>query len=180
MLQPETVNLPEIYVKADTSNWEYHYEVFSRYFLGNNRAASGCQIRNPKTLVVYHDQLRNVFYAHAREAIQIENEYLGYQLTYEMKSFVYDVGQQTINYLGIPRFSKLSEDKKSDGIATGFVYILVLRAIFFAYFMLIPMAHLISGLKYFTESQTRDFCRKSSLLNRSMNTKRKYSAEIHP
>ncbi len=109
----EILNLPAIYVRADTSDWEFHFQIFSRQFLGVNRAADACTILNPKALVFYYDELRSVFYAHAREPIQIENKYTGYELTYEMKSFVYDVGGRTINYLGIPRFEKLEqEDKK--------------------------------------------------------------------
>ena len=110
-LRPSVVNLPSIYIRADTTGWPAHFELFREQFLGTDKAAKKCTILNPKSLLFYFDKLRNKLYAHAREPLIIRNEYLGYELTYEMKSFEFDIYAGTINYLGIPRFAEM-EDKK--------------------------------------------------------------------
>lgn len=111
-LTPEAVSLPEIYVRADTSDRDKHMNIFEQQFLGANPAAGECRIVNSQTLAFYFDPKDRTFYAHAREPLQVRNEYLGYLLTYDMSSFTYNVDARRINYLGVSRYEELQDDRK--------------------------------------------------------------------
>jgi hypothetical protein len=109
-LEPEVINLPEIFVKADNSHWESEFSVFQRHFLGTHAAARDNEIQNPKTLVFYYDSPEKTLYAHARNPIVVKNDHLGYLHTFEMKSFTLNMEEGKLIYYGIPRFENLEPD----------------------------------------------------------------------
>lgn len=112
-LVAEVISLPEIYVTADTSNWKQNYRVFRDHFLGTTRASTKAGIINKKKLAFYFDQQDRTLYAHAREPMVIKNEWLGYQITYDMVSFELQYKKGKLAYYGVPRFSYLEPKNKA-------------------------------------------------------------------
>lgn len=112
-LVPEVVSLPEVFVTADTSNWKQNFQSFSNYFLGTTPASKKAQIVNKKALAFYDDRGQRILFAHAREPLVIRNEWLGYEVTYDMISFQMDYGKGKLAYYGVPRFSYLKPKNKA-------------------------------------------------------------------
>ncbi|MEM9859017.1 MAG: carboxypeptidase-like regulatory domain-containing protein [Bacteroidota bacterium] len=112
-LIPEVVNLPEVFVTADTSNWKRNFQSFRSYFLGTTPASEKAQILNKKTLAFYDDYSQRTLYAHAREPLVIKNEWLGYEITYDMISFQMEYKMGRLAYYGVPRFSYLASKNKA-------------------------------------------------------------------
>lgn len=111
-LIPDVRQLPEIFVNADTSDWEDNYQVFFRHFIGSTKASRSCQIKNKKALNFYFDRGERTLYGHARAPLIIINDYLGYKITYELISFKLEYKQSKLEYFGIPRFEFLSPKGK--------------------------------------------------------------------
>jgi len=111
-LKEKLVELPELFVLADTSNWEDNFQIFRKNFIGLTEASGSCEIKNRKSLVFYFDPNSKVLYAHAREPLVIENKWLGYQIIYDLQSFNVNLKEGRLAYYGVPRFSSLSTDKK--------------------------------------------------------------------
>ncbi len=107
-LMPDVRQLPEIYVNADTSDWNDNYSIFFEHFVGSTKASKSCEIKNKKSLNFYFDPQERVLYGHARAPLIIINDYLGYQITYELISFKLEYRSRKLEYYGIPRFGFLS------------------------------------------------------------------------
>ncbi|MEM1407228.1 MAG: carboxypeptidase-like regulatory domain-containing protein [Bacteroidota bacterium] len=114
-LVPEVVNLPEVFITADTSNWKRNFQSFRNYFLGTTPASTKTQIINKKALTFYDDYNQRTLYAHAREPLVIGNDWLGYEITYDMISFQMEYRAGKLAYYGVPRFSYLKPKNKSKG-----------------------------------------------------------------
>ena len=112
-LVPEVVNLPEVFITADTSNWKRNFQSFRNYFLGTTPASTKAQITNKKALAFYDDNNQRTLYAHAREPLVIRNDWLGYEITYDMISFQMEYRDGKLAYYGVPRFSYLKPKNKS-------------------------------------------------------------------
>ncbi|MEM6522249.1 MAG: carboxypeptidase-like regulatory domain-containing protein [Bacteroidota bacterium] len=106
-LTPEVMSLPEVFVMADTSNWKRDFQDFRSYFLGTTPASSKTEILNKKKLAFYNDNGQQTLYAHAREPLVIKNDWLGYEVTYDMISFQMEYRKGKLAYYGVPRFSFL-------------------------------------------------------------------------
>ncbi len=112
-LTVEVVSLPEVFVTADTSNWQDDFQVFKANFLGTTPASDMCSILNARALYFYYDRDENILFAHAREPLEIINDWLGYRITYDMQSFQLDFRSGRLAFYGVPRFSYLKSKNKS-------------------------------------------------------------------
>jgi len=112
-LKPAEVRLREVEVKADTTGWARNFLTFKKYFIGETKNAKSCTILNPKAIHLYFDKTTNVLVAHAREAIQMENRALGFQLSYYLIQFEVDFTTGRILVFGIPAFQNLTPANKN-------------------------------------------------------------------
>ncbi|MBS1919991.1 MAG: carboxypeptidase-like regulatory domain-containing protein [Bacteroidetes bacterium] len=69
--------------------WEKYGAFFVAHFIGATPNAAQCTIRNPEVLRFYFYKKSNKLKVLADSTIQIENKALGYNLHYELDSFVY-------------------------------------------------------------------------------------------
>ena len=109
----EVVNLPGVFVTADTANWQNNFLVFKKYFLGTAPGSEMCSIQNPRALCFYFDEGEKILYAHAREPLKIRNNWLGYSLVYDMQAFKIDFNNGQLAFYGVPRFSYIKPKNKS-------------------------------------------------------------------
>lgn len=109
----EPLNLPEIFIIADTTKWNKYFQVFCNYFLGTTPGSKECKIMNYKTLNFYYDDVRNTLYAHTREPIKVINNWLGYEIDYDMRSFQMNFDEGRLLCEGVPRFSSLEPKNKT-------------------------------------------------------------------
>jgi hypothetical protein len=113
-LKEEAVQLQEVYVRADTSNWKANFKEFKKYFLGTTQNASRTEIMNPRTVRLYFDPSDKILTARAKSEIEIENKALGYKIIYDLVEFGIDYGQGSTAYFGIPRFEELESSNTKD------------------------------------------------------------------
>ncbi len=106
-LEKDAVELPEIFVRPDTAGWLANFREFRNLFLGKNPASKACEIENPGALLFYFNPEKKTLFAHAKEPLRIRNEWLGYELIYDLKSFQCDYASGRLAYTGIPRFEPL-------------------------------------------------------------------------
>jgi hypothetical protein len=112
-LTQKEIRLNEVVVREDTTGWARNFETFKKYFIGETENASRCKILNPKIIHLFFDTEANVLVAHAREAIQIENQALGFKIQYYLYSFEMNFSSGSLIYAGIPSFQNLTTEKKS-------------------------------------------------------------------
>lgn len=86
-LQPETTQLHEVQVNsAKDEDWKRHYQEFLRLFFGKSPYAPSCKIYNPWVLE-FKDESNGDLTATATAPLVIENEALGYNITYQLTDF---------------------------------------------------------------------------------------------
>ena len=105
-LQPIEQLLSDVEIKASRDKaWERELKRFSLLFLGNEQEAASSQILNPWVIDFPSDNTLNNFRAAASQPIEIRNDFLGYQLTFDLKEFIYTPQYHVI--AGATRFVEL-------------------------------------------------------------------------
>lgn len=106
--------LNEVTAKAKRDKtWENQLKQFSRYWIGADGAARQCRIINP--WVIDFSQEGSSLTARASQPIEVDNRYLGYHLTYLLKSF--RASDAEVQFSGYAQFSSLLTEGKGDQTA---------------------------------------------------------------
>lgn len=82
-------------------------EFFFKNFIGATFNATQCSILNPEALKFYFYKKSNRLKVLATEPVRIANKALGYNLSYQLDSFVYYYGNNTSIYRGYCLFSEM-------------------------------------------------------------------------
>lgn len=106
-LPQNATELASIVVVADSTSRKKNLKEFRKFFLGQTANANSCEITNPSSIYVYLDEKTQVLNAFSRSPIVIDNRALGYRIFYSLERFEFNYQQQTIFYLGTPRFEEL-------------------------------------------------------------------------
>ena len=104
-LKPTVYNLPEVTVASEEDDeWQDNFKLFRKYLIGTSSFAEETKILNPYSINFSNDA-DGWLIAKINKPLIIENEALGYQLTYFLKLFKTD--GITIQYAGDPSFKEL-------------------------------------------------------------------------
>ncbi|MEZ0539211.1 carboxypeptidase-like regulatory domain-containing protein [Fibrella arboris] len=107
MLKPDAIGLKAVTVKAKrTGAYNRMLKQFKRELLGENSAADKCVITNVETVALSMNDGHLV--ATASEPLVIDNNALGYRLTYQLLSF--DSYKGSTYYGGVSRFESMKAD----------------------------------------------------------------------
>ncbi len=98
----------EPYVK---DGWKQWGDFFIENFIGNNENASGCSIKNTKTIKFRYSKSKNRLTASADEPLIIVNKSLGYTISYQLEDFFSDFANSTIGYSGYPFFNEIATSR---------------------------------------------------------------------
>ena len=101
-----TYQLGELTVTADNRRWRRQFERFRRLFIGETAYAGETTITNAE--VLDFSGRGRVFRAQAREPLVIENNALGYRLTYYLREFIAE--PTSWRWDGEPLFEPLKPD----------------------------------------------------------------------
>ncbi|MBC6610794.1 carboxypeptidase-like regulatory domain-containing protein [Hymenobacter sp. BT507] len=93
-LAPTTNQLSEVVVRPHR-NRPADYARFAQRFLGSSSFSKQCKIRNPDGVVVEYDDKKDVLTAYTPYQLQVDNEALGYRITFYDLDFWVNYGQQT-------------------------------------------------------------------------------------
>ena len=95
--------------------WEKYGKFFIENFIGTTPNAATCTIENPEVLKFYFLKKSNKLRVLATEPIAISNKALGYNLRYQLDTFVYFYNTDINSYSGYCLFSEMEgtdTDKK--------------------------------------------------------------------
>ncbi len=88
----EEKSLGEVIIKTSNEvkdGWEKYGSFFVEHFIGNTPNAAKTTLLNPEVLKFYFLKRSNKLRVLATEPLQIENKALGYNLRYQLDSFIY-------------------------------------------------------------------------------------------
>ena len=95
---------------------EKYGNFFMDEFIGKSKNSGLCKLKNPESLKFYFSKRKNRLKVLSIEPLIIENNALGYNIKYEMDSFVHEYNTDITVYTGYPLFEEMestSEDQKS-------------------------------------------------------------------
>ncbi len=106
----KSIEAPTFTVTAKVDHvWQQNLREFIPLFLGISPDASLCRIENPEVLDLKRSIATGTLEASASEPLKIENNALGYQITFIMESFsAFKDGR--VQYTGYARFKDLESD----------------------------------------------------------------------
>lgn len=90
------------------NGWEKYGNFFTDHFIGESKWAKECVIRNPEVLRFLYYKKSNRLKVLADQPIVVVNPALGYEIRYQLDSFVYLYNSQYYVYRGYSFFTELS------------------------------------------------------------------------
>jgi hypothetical protein len=99
----EDKSLGEVVIQSSSEvkdGWEKYGEFFLGHFIGTTRFAEQCAVRNPEVVKFYYYRRSDKLKVLVTEPLVISNEALGYDLTYQLDSFVYYYKSNISSYRG--------------------------------------------------------------------------------
>lgn len=106
----EDKSMGEVIIKSSSEvadGWTKHGAFFMDYFLGSTPNAAQCELKNPEVLKFYFYKKSNRLKVLATEPLQIANNALGYNLRYQLDSFVYYNASNINSYRGYCLYSEM-------------------------------------------------------------------------
>ncbi|MFD1188459.1 carboxypeptidase-like regulatory domain-containing protein [Pontibacter rugosus] len=112
-LSPRQNELKEVVIKGTRDKqWYDNLEVFKERFLGKDAFGRQSRLLNPEVLAITFDPETALLEVKANEPLQVQNDALGYKITYLLSDFRYYGRDGYVVYLGYPRY-ELMEGSKS-------------------------------------------------------------------
>jgi hypothetical protein len=106
----EDKSLGEVVIKSSNEvkdGWEKYGSFFLENFVGSTPNAAQCVLQNPEVLKFYFLKKSNKLRVLATEPLQIANKALGYNLRYQLDSFVYFYNTDINSYRGYCLYSEM-------------------------------------------------------------------------
>lgn len=113
LLVKEDKSLGEVVLKNTfevADGWDKYGDFFIRNFIGSTPNAAQCILTNPEVLKFYFYKRTNRLKVLATEALQIDNKALGYNLHYQLDSFVYYYNININSYSGYCLYTEMDGD----------------------------------------------------------------------
>lgn len=113
LLIKEDKSMGEVFLKSSNEvkdGWEKYGHFFLQHFIGSTPNAAQCNLQNPEVLKFYFLKKSNKLRILATEPLQIANKALGYQLTYQLDSFVYHYATNINSYRGYCLYTEMEGD----------------------------------------------------------------------
>jgi len=102
----EKINtIAELRVVADRYTHADKMKLFREQFLGKSAAGQSCVILNEDEIVLNYDQVTNRLMGYANSPIIIENRYLAYRITYDLREFAIQYSENTLSMTKATRVS---------------------------------------------------------------------------
>lgn len=112
-LNPLVRELETVTVYAAIKNgWEKYGREFIKSFLSYSEFSKLCTIENPEVLKFYYDANQNSLKVIARKPLIIQNNALGYKITYWLESFEHNFSTRILSYSGLTYYEDLIRPNK--------------------------------------------------------------------
>jgi hypothetical protein len=111
--------LDQVQIYDSPFSREEMFKAFRTYFLGSGIAARKSKILNPDDIILYFLRKNNTLHAKAFQPIIIENNYLGYKISFDLKKFDVKFITESLNnldmeksyYAGYSYFTNIDQKK---------------------------------------------------------------------
>ncbi len=113
LLVKEDKSLGEVVLKNSyevTNGWEKYGDFFTKNFIGSTPNSAQCVLTNPEVLKFFFYKRSNRLKVLATDALQISNKALGYNLRYQLDSFVYFYNTDINIYRGYCLYTEMEGD----------------------------------------------------------------------
>ena len=108
LLKPNIRELTTVTVYASEKNgWQKYGTDFMENFFGYSEFSKQCVLKNPEVLSFYYDPVQRILRVIAKRPLSIENNALGYKITYWLDEFEHNYKTRIITFKG----SSLFEDR---------------------------------------------------------------------
>lgn len=110
LMVKEDKSIGEVVVKSSSEvadGWTKYGDFFTQNFIGNTPNARNVTINNPQALKFYFYKKSNRLKVLATEAIQVTNNALGYNMRFQLDSFVYYYNSNISSYRGYCLYSEM-------------------------------------------------------------------------
>lgn len=110
MMIKEDKSMSEVVIKSSNEvadGWTKYGDFFFKNFIGATPNAAQCILLNPEVLKFFYYKRSNKLKVLATDAIRISNKALGYELRYQLDSFVYYYGTDINLYKGYCLYSEM-------------------------------------------------------------------------
>ncbi len=112
-LKPEDKSMEAVVITASNEvadGWEKHGSFFLDHFIGATPLSDSCILINPEVLKFYYYKRSDRLKVLATEPLQIANKSLGYNLRYQLDSFVYFYKTNINSYRGNCLYTEMEGD----------------------------------------------------------------------
>ncbi len=112
MVKEET-SIGEVVIRSSsevTDGWLKYGDFFIKNFIGSTPNAAQCELTNPEVLKFYFYKRSNRLKVLATDKLQIANHALGYNLSYQLDSFVYFYNNDLNSYRGYCLYTEMEGD----------------------------------------------------------------------
>lgn len=109
----EDKSLGEVIIKSSNEvkdGWEKYGTFFLEHFIGTTPNAATCKLTNPEVLHFYFLKRSNKLRVLATEPLLIENKALGYNMRYQLDSFMYHYNTDINLYRGFCLYTEMEGD----------------------------------------------------------------------
>lgn len=111
-LQQQATELQAVTVEPnDEHGWAKWGKFFLQSFIGTGINSLRCTLKNPSALHFHYSKRNNWLSVTATEPLHIENEALGYDLSFQLEAFSADLTGKTVRYFGYPFFQERTTTK---------------------------------------------------------------------
>ncbi|HYM92898.1 MAG TPA: carboxypeptidase-like regulatory domain-containing protein [Chitinophagaceae bacterium] len=103
-------SMEEVVIRSSSevaNGWEKYGSFFIEHFIGATPNALQCTLQNPDVLKFYYYKRTNKLKVRAEKPLQIINKALGYQLSYQLDSFIYYYKTDINTYRGYCLYSEM-------------------------------------------------------------------------
>lgn len=90
------------------NGWEKYGKVFTDEFIGKSVNSINCTIKNPEVLKFFYSKRKGRLKVLADDAVIIQNEQLGYNIKYQLDSFIHEYNTDVTVYTGFPLFEEMT------------------------------------------------------------------------
>lgn len=109
LLHPRATELVAVTVEPyDKHGWVKYGRFFMENFIGTGENAADCKLKNHEVLRFFFSRRTNQLFVTATEPLHIENNALGYILTYQLDTFRANLNTKAVQYFGYPYFQPMT------------------------------------------------------------------------
>ncbi|MBK7561099.1 MAG: carboxypeptidase-like regulatory domain-containing protein [Chitinophagaceae bacterium] len=121
LLVKEDKSMGEVFLKNTyevADGWDKYGDFFIKNFIGSTPNANQCVLANPEVLKFYFYKRTNRLKVLSTEPLQVFNKALGYNLRYQLDSFVYYYNTQINSYRGYCLYTEMEGDDSLKNVWT--------------------------------------------------------------